>query len=136
MHGSNPAKNFDKGGVSEKSGALSLLFEFAKFTVNIIEGNTLYIKRRITMFAFINDFINTIACAIVYNQTGVDYMEAMNLYDFMSTFAYYRDVYDTVQIVTYVVLALVVTAIGLLVYGIVRNDNSSEKEVRLEKVEG
>lgn len=88
------------------------------------------------MFAFINDFINTISCAIVYNQTGVDYMEAMNLYDFMSTFAYYRDVYDTVQIVTYVVLALVVIAIGLLVYGIVRNDNSSEKEVRLEKVEG
>ena len=26
------------------------------------------------MFAFINDFINTIACAIVYNQTGVNYM--------------------------------------------------------------
>ena len=88
------------------------------------------------MFAFINDFINTIACAIVYNQTGVNYMETMNLYDFMATFTYYRDVHDTVQIVTYVVLSLVVIAIGLLVYGIVRNDDSSEKEVRLEKVEG
>lgn len=73
------------------------------------------------MFAFINDFINTIACAIVYNQTGVDWMETMNLYDFMATATYYSDVYNTVQIVTYAVLALVVIAIGLLVYGIVRD---------------
>lgn len=61
MHGSNPAKNFNKGGVSEKSGALSLLFERENCKIYYEEkevcdanvaGNSHSIRVRHSLWAF------------------------------------------------------------------------------------